>query len=195
MARSHENFSIQNYFRKRNSGCTYRSPEVQLDTKKRELTDLLLLSKNSMFLFESKAMTVLERGLNVTAEMRVKRTMKHFQKAIGQLVGAVKQVRKKAPLFTQDGTRLTIDRLDQMDIHALVVVSSANLSLDFHQISKELSQAQVEAPAFYHFLDLSQLQQHIAFSDDATTLNLQLQRRFEVVSGSGNANIVTRFKP
>ena len=59
-----------------------RSPEIQIDTKMRELTDLLLLSKTTAFLFESKAMAVLERGLDVSAERRAKRTMKQFQKAI-----------------------------------------------------------------------------------------------------------------
>lgn len=172
---------------------TFRNPQVQLDTKKRELTDLLLLSNTEMFIFESKVMTVLERGLDVTAEKRAKRTMKHFQKAIGQLVGAVKQVRSNSPLFTQDGTPLTIHRIEQMDIHALVVVSSANLGLDFRQIAAELTSARSQAPAFYHFLDLSELQQHIAFTDDTTQLSLYLQRRFEVATGSQNAAICTRF--
>ena len=172
---------------------TFRNPEVQLDTKKRELTDLLLLSKTEMFLFESKVMAVLERGLDVTAEKRAKRTMKHFQKAIGQLVGAVRQVRKNAPLFTQDGTPLTVHHSEQLKIHALVVVSSANLGLDFRQIAAELTNANSQASAFYHFLDLSELQQHIAFTDDTAQLSLYLQRRFEVATGSQNAAIRTRF--
>lgn len=172
---------------------TFRSPEVQLDTKKRELTDLLLVSTTEMFLFESKVMAVLERGLNVTAEKRAKRTMKHFQKAIGQLVGATRQVRKNAPLFTQDGSPLPLRQPEQMKIHALVVVSSTNLGLDFHQIAAELTEARAQAPAYYHFLDLSELQQHIAFTDDTARLGLYLERRFEVATGSQNAAIRTQF--
>ena len=172
---------------------TFRNPEVQLDTKKRELTDLLLLSKTEIFLFESKVMAVLERGLNVTAEKRARRTMKHFQKAIGQLVGAVRQIRKNAPLFAQDGTPLTVHHTEQTKIHALVVVSSANLGLDFRQVAAELTNAHSQAPAFYHFLDLSELQQHIAFTDDMDRLSLYLERRFEVATGSQNAAIRTRF--
>lgn len=171
----------------------FRSPKVQDGLKRRELTDLLLLSKAEVFLFESKVMAVLARGLGVTAEKRARRTMQHFQQAIGQLVGTVKNVRKKIPLFAQDGTPLTIDRIEQMDIHALVTVSSANLGLDFHQIADALTNARTEAPAFYHFIDLSELQQHIAFSEDTAQLNAYLQRRFEVTSGSRNAAIRTRF--
>jgi len=51
----------------------------------------------------------------------------------------------------------------------------------------------VEAPAFYHFVDLFELQQYIAFSKDAVELNLHLKRHFEVMSCSCNAAIRMRF--
>jgi len=155
-------------------------------------TRCLCLKQPCSFL-NPKSWLFLSVDWGVSAEKRANRTMKHFQKAIGQLVGAVKQLRKNAPLSAQEGTPLAVGRVEQLEIHALVVVSSANLGLDFRQIADELSKAQAEAPAFCHFLDLSELQQHIAFSDDAAKLSLYLQRRFEVACGTRNAAIRTRF--
>lgn len=172
---------------------TFHNPLVQLGTRRRELTDLLLVSEDALFLFESKVMAVFERGLNVTTEERARRTMKHFRKAIGQLVGAVKQVRSSAPIFTRDGILLSIPRSKNIVIHALMVVSSANLPLDFHKIAAELTGTRSQASTFYHFLNLSELQQHVAFTDSAGELSLFLQRRFEVATGSRNAAIRTRF--
>jgi hypothetical protein len=44
---------------------------------------------DALFLFESKVMAVLERGISATSERRAKVTTKHFKQALGQRIGAV----------------------------------------------------------------------------------------------------------
>jgi hypothetical protein len=173
----------------------YRSPQVDdgASGAKRELTDVLLVTPDALFLFESKVMAVLERGISATSERRAKVTTKQSKKALGQLIGAVKRIREGSTIY--DSEKHPIGKFESVfTIHATIVVSSQVASLDFRDIAAQLTEAGKQFNAFFHFLDLGELQQLLAFTGDSRTLSTYMCRRYEVVTGSGNAAIRSIFR-
>lgn len=187
--------SIQALLSTRYNSGIYRSPQVDdgASGAKRELTDVLLVTPNALFLFESKVMAVLERGISATSERRAKVTTKHFEKALGQLVGAVKRIR--GGLTIHDVEERPIAAFGSAPaIHATIVVSARMAGLDFRDIAAQLTEAGKRVNACFHFLDLGELQQLLAFTNDSRTLSAYMDRRYEVVTGSGNAAIRSVFR-
>ncbi|MGA3267310.1 MAG: hypothetical protein ABSE16_10855 [Verrucomicrobiota bacterium] len=187
--------SVQVLLATRYSSGIYRSPQVDdgASGAKRELTDVLLVTPDALFLFESKVMAVLERGLSATSERRVKVTTKHFKKALGQLTGAVKRIREGATIH--DATERPIGTFDSVPaIHATIVVTAQMAGLDFRNIATHLTEAGKQINACFHFLDLGELQQLLAFTNDSRTLSAYMDRRYKVVTGSGNAAIRSIFR-
>jgi len=187
--------SIQVLLATRYKSGIYRSPQVDDGTSglKRELTDVLLVTPEALFLFESKVMAVLERGISATSERRAKVTTKHFKKALGQLIGAVKRIRAGAAIH--DAEEHSIGSFDSAPaIHATIVVSARMAGLDFRDIAAQLVKAGKQINACFHFLDLGELQQLLAFTDNARILSAYMNRRYEVVTGSGNAAIQSIFR-
>jgi len=187
--------SIQVLLATRYKSGIYRSPQVDdgASLLKRELTDVLLVTPEALFLFESKVMAVLERGISATSERRAKVTTKHFKKAIGQLIGAVKRIRAGAAIYDAEGHSIgTFDSAPV--IHAIIVVSARMAGLDFRDIAAQLAKAGKQINACFHFLDLGELQQLLAFTDNSRTLSAYMGRRYEVVTGSGNAAIQSIFR-
>jgi hypothetical protein len=187
--------SIQVLLSTRYSSGIYRSPQVDdgASGAKRELTDVLLVTPDALFLFESKVMAVLERGISATSERRAKVTTKHFEKALGQLVGAVKRIRGGATIH--DAEERPIGTFGSAPaIHATIVVSTQMAGLDFRGIAAQLTEAGKRVNACFHFLDLGELQQLLAFTNDSRTLSAYMDRRYEVVTGSGNAAIRSIFR-
>ena len=187
--------SIQMLLATRYTSGIYRSPKVAdgAGGAKRELTDILLVTAEALFLFESKVMAVLDRGLSATSERRVKVTNKHFKKALGQLIGAVKRIREGATIHDAEACPLgTFESAPA--IHATIVVSARMAGLDFRDIAAQLTEAGKQINACFHFLDLGELQQLLAFTNDSRTLSAYMHRRYEVVIGSGNAAIRSIFR-
>ena len=184
--------TIQKLLETRFPGQVYHSPKVDDGAEKRELTDVMLVTPEAVFLFESKVLAVLERGHGISVERRARSVSKHFNKAVGQLVGAVKRLRNDVSIYTEDGNPISVT-LNGKTIHAVNVVTTELAKLDFKQVARDLTAAASEAMACYHFIDLAQLQQHVVFAKSSHHLNEYFRRRFEVVSKSGNASIRTRF--
>lgn len=187
--------SIQVLLATRYKSGIYRSPQVDDGASglKRELTDVLLVTPEALFLFESKVMAVLERGISATSERRAKITTKHFKKAIGQLIGAVKRIHAGAAIHDAEGHSIgTFD--SALVIHAIIVVSARMAGLDFRDIAAQLAKAGKQINSCFHFLDLGELQQLLAFTDNGQTLSAYMGRRYEVVSASGNAAIRSIFR-
>jgi hypothetical protein len=184
--------TIQELLETRFPGQVYRSPKVDDGSEKRQLTDVMLVTPEAVFLFESKVLALLARGLGISVDRRARATSKHFDKAVGQLVGAVKRLRNGANIYSEDGNPLSITFNGKV-IHAVNVVTTELAKLDFKQVARNLTAAASEAAACYHFIDLAQLQQHVVFAESSHHLNEYFRRRFEVVSKSGNASIRTRF--
>ncbi len=184
--------TIQELVESRFPGQVFRGPMVDDGVEKRELTDVMLVTVEAVFLFESKVLAVLERGRGISVERRAKSVAKHFAKAIGQLVGGVKRLRSGAKIYSSDGNLINLT-IGGKDIHAVNVVTTELAKLDFKKVAGDLTAAASEAMACYHFIDLAQLQQHVVFAKSSHHLNEYFRRRFEVVNKSGNASIQTRF--
>lgn len=99
----------------------YHSPNVQIGKKQRELTDILSLDGSCNYLIESKALCLNESGYTISDNRKSSTLFKATKKALGQLKGAAKAIRRGEKITKNDGTILNIGR--EQDIHGIVIVS------------------------------------------------------------------------
>ena len=174
-------------------GTTHLNPQVDDGPKRREFCDVLVVGENEMIIIQSKVMAMLERNPNQTKERRVTNVHSNFQKAVSQLNGSVRKLRKDQTIYTNEGVTIPIGPNAKEAIHGIVLLSSTNLSLPWPNISQELIAAGRKAQAEFHVLEFGELQQHVAFGKTLNEMSQHLSRRFEVISKSGNANVQTHF--
>jgi len=174
-------------------GTAHVNPEFVDGPKKREFCDVLVLSKNEVFVIQSKVMAMLERNPEQTTERRVKNIYSNFQKAVSQLCGSVRMLRQGQTIYTKEGVEIRIDENSKKLIHGIVLLSSTNLSLPWPKISQELISASQKARAEFHVLEFGELQQHVAFGKTLDEMSLHLRRRYEFFEKSGTANVKTHF--
>jgi len=174
-------------------GTAFLNPQVEDGAKLREFCDVLVAGKSALLVIQSKVMAMLDRDPDQTTERRVKRVFSNFQKALSQLNGSVRKLRQGQKILTTSGAEIVIEPEARKLIHGIVLLSSTNLSLPWPKISCELISASRKAQAGFHVLDFAELQQHVAFGKTLNEISLHLDRRFEVVQQSGNANVKTRF--
>lgn len=172
------------------------SPTIPDGNKTRELCDLLAISKNA-FVFEAKAFSVFDKSLDQTPDRKASTVMKHFEKALGQLQGAIKRIEKGVEIQADGSTRpLTIAGKQFGTLHGIIVVSNTSFDLPWLEIGKQLAEAQRVPRTCYHFLQLAEVQRMVAFAGGSSeALNQILVRRAEVVASSKDAHIETDFRP
>lgn len=176
-------------------GKVIASPKIPDGDNLRELCDVLALDKNA-FLFEAKAFSVFEKDLNQSSERKAKTVMKHFEKALGQLQGAVRRLKEGVDIVSADGARTPVKASSFSALHGIVTVSNSNFDLPWDRIGARLAEAQDPPKSYFHLLDLTELQRTMAFSASSNTdLSQILIRRAEVVTSSKNARISTEFVP
>ena len=112
----------------------YHSPKVFIGNKKRELTDIVAIKKERFYLVESKAASVNDSGFEGTVSRKQARTLKHTKKAVNQLEGAIKSIRRKESIALREYVRTVFE-------------SSINAFSDRSKIIKSLFH-----PSFQHRL-------------------------------------------
>ena len=177
-------------------GTVVASPKIPDGNKTRELCDLLAISKNA-FVFEAKAFSVFDKALDQTSHRKVATVMSHFEKALGQLKGAIKRIEKgvdvqAAPLLSP----LTIFGKQFGTMHGIIVVSNTNFDLPWLEIGEQLADAQQMPSICYHFLQLAEVQRMVAFSERSLEkLNDMLIHRAAIIACSRDARIRTEYIP
>lgn len=133
----------------------YKSPQVQIGSKTRELTDVLSFYSYGSFLIEAKDLSVLNSGYNRDQERRTAGVQKQVKKAIAQLIGASKAFKRGEAIFESNGTELNVDR--QHPSHCIVLITELMHHGDWKEIEIQLFEAMKQTGSFFHLLDLREL--------------------------------------
>lgn len=173
-------------------GIVYLNPQFDDGAVRKEFADVLVVTERELFIVQSKVMAMLDRDPSQKTSRRVANVFSNFQKAVSQLGGSVRMLRSGKIIYTKHGVPIETNFLEK-SIHGIVLLSTTNLPLPWHDIAGQLVAASKKAQAKFHLLDFIEFQQHIAFGKHLTTLGAYLDRRFEVVDGSGNANLKIHF--
>ena len=169
------------------------NPEFDSGDIRREFADLLMVTDSALFIVQSKVMAVLERDPNQTTQRRVANVVKNFQKALSQLGGSVRTLREGKAIYSKTGPAITINPQALRSVHGIVLLSTTNLPLPWTEVASQLINASKKSQAEFHLLDLIEFQQYVAFGKIIDQLGNLLKRRFEIVTETGNASIMTRF--
>ena len=84
---------------------SYHSPRVQDGATRRQLVDLLGFSADWICLIEAKAMSMLDGSSFRSSDRRKANIEKGITKGLGQLGGALKNIRSGADYFARTATR------------------------------------------------------------------------------------------
>ncbi|GAB6069941.1 hypothetical protein JCM30760_10380 [Thiomicrorhabdus hydrogeniphila] len=133
----------------------YKSPEVKIGDKTRELTDVLAFHQYGSFLIEAKDLSVLKAGAGRSLDRRTKGVQKQVKKAIGQLIGSCKALKRGEKIYAASGAEISVER--ENPPHCIVLITELNHSGDWSEIVAELIKAIESTGAFFHLLDFREL--------------------------------------
>ncbi|MGF1481953.1 MAG: nuclease-related domain-containing protein [Cyanophyceae cyanobacterium] len=175
---------LKNIFGKK----VYHSPEVVIENKKRELTDILAVKKNCFYLIESKAANVNGSGFAGNIIRKQSRTFKYAKKAVKQLEGAIKSIRRKETLYNSFGNKIIIPT--ESILHGIVIVSELFVSKKWNEISKKIYDVYSLTHGMIHAMDLSEFFYVLKITQTSNIgFNEGMIERFNLFYRSGNLNI------
>jgi hypothetical protein len=102
-----------------------RSPRVDLGSQIRELADLFLTYERGYFLIESKTLTILGRTALPSRERLKRDVKKGATKAVKQLRGAIRSIRRGLPVVNSEGVAVSFP--SNALPHAIVLVPDLSL--------------------------------------------------------------------
>jgi hypothetical protein len=176
-------------------GNVVKSPQIPDGDEYRELCDILAVSESFAFVIESKVFSVFEKKNTQTPERRAKTITGHFEKALGQLQGAMRRLEKGVSIYRENAKVAEIKAEQFSAIHAIVLVSATNWKLPWKDIGKKIQEA-CGPRQFYHLMPAMELQRIVAFAmGEPLKMSQCLHRRAEVVCSSGNAEVQTEYIP
>lgn len=133
----------------------HKGPEVKIGEKKREFTDILAFHKYGSFLIEAKDISVLRAGVGRSLERRTKGVQKQVKKAIGQLVGSCKALKRGEKIYGFNETEIDVERKNPP--HCIVLITELTHSGDWSETESKLLEAIESTGAFFHLLDFKEL--------------------------------------
>jgi hypothetical protein len=171
---------------------TYRSPQIKDGRKSRELTDLMAVSDEGIVLVESKVFAVLTTEINRGTDRRVSGVEKQIGKAINQLGGAIRRIRAGESVLDEQGEIIHLPENAAELIQAIVLISSMNPFLNWESLAHDIIAASRKNRAFFHILDLVELQRAIITQYRPKLFHLNMCDRWESIVKNRNAFV--RFK-
>lgn len=157
----------------------HKSPQVKTGEKERELTDVLAFYHYGSFLIEAKDLSVFQADPSRNQHRRIGGVQKQVKKAVRQLVGAVKALKRGDLVFDKEqGRELVFDR--QQPPHCIVLISELMHAGDWSDVERELLEAMKTTGGFFHLLDLRELIMLLkASSGKAELVDYNLIERFK----------------
>lgn len=98
----------------------FQSPLVTIGKSTRELTDAFALTDDYSLIIESKCLTVNLNALNQTTDRIISNTIGHAKKALKQLVGGFKAIKRNEVIKSQSGQEIKFDRNNVQ--HGIVMI-------------------------------------------------------------------------
>jgi hypothetical protein len=173
----------------------HKSPRVKTGEKTRELTDVLAFHEYGTFLIEAKDLSVLQAGFERDQERRTKGVQKQVKKAIGQLIGASKALRRGDTIFDAQGEQ-ALDVVRDQPAHCIVLITELMHWGDWSKIETQLVEAMRATGAFFHLLDLREFIMMLKGSaGKAALLDYNLIERCKTFAETGSVHIRSRIAP
>jgi hypothetical protein len=181
-------------------------PQILKGSRFRELTDILLSYSGGTFIFESKALTLLNRPELPNRAKLSKNIMASIEKAFKQLKGAARQIRDGTTIYDLDGREHEVERTQP--IHAIILVP--DLELLPPKFGFDMMVEFIKATRGYlHILDPTELLRIVQITEELVrrsesqtiTPMMALDSRFIeraetcVEAQALNVEIITRFGP
>lgn len=168
----------------------YHSPLVTIGKTTRELTDALALAENYILTIESKCLTVDLNTLNQTTERNISNTVSHANKAIKQLIGGFKAIKRNEEIKTQSGQKIDFDRSGPH--HGIVIIPEFISSKKWEPVVKKMINTYeqiglklhvISLPEFTAILKMSELDKNNLFSVFETRHDILMKlRRVDIES-------------
>lgn len=132
----------------------YKSPQVKIGDKMRELTDVFSFYPGGSFLIEAKDLSVINAGYHRDQKRRTAGVQKQVKKAITQLVGASKAFIRGELIFDAKNNELNVFR--KIPPHCIVLITELIYWGDWKDIETQLMEAMKQTGAIFHLLDLNE---------------------------------------
>lgn len=172
----------------------HTSPQVRVGLKDRELTDVMASHEYGSFLIEAKDLSVIQAGYSRHQERRTSGVHKQAAKAIGQLIGASKSVKRGDAIFNKNGAPINVVR--SQPLHCIVLLTELMHDGDWSDLENKIVEAMLETGDFFHVLDLSELIMLLKCSSgSAAHLDYNLMQRCKRFSETKNIHIRSRLAP
>lgn len=172
----------------------YKSAQVKIGDKTRELTDVLAFYEYGSFLIEAKDLSVLQAGYERDQERRTKGVQKQIKKAIAQLVGASKAITRGDLVFDATGEVLNVVR--DKPSHCIVLITELMHWGDWSKVERQLMDAMRSTGSFFHLLDLREFIMLLkGSSGKAPLLDYNLIERCKAFIKNGSMHIRSRMAP
>lgn len=173
------------------AGSSYRSPGVGAGKKLRELTDVLAFDENSICVIQAKALAALNVNYQRSSTRLAANVTKDIRKGLGQLAGALGNIRSDAPLFRSDGTPLELPNRQRSLAHGIVLVSEMYAFVDWKQVALDVIQASESDfhKAMFHVMDMRELAALTARCHDGSTFFNRLCQRWMNIKMKGTGYI------
>ena len=127
------------------------SPQIH-GKKVRELTDLLISHEYGPILIESKVLGIISRDRLPNRSKLAADLIKDLQRATGQLIGGVKNLRRGCRITDIEGRELEVERTKPP--HVIVLVPELSLLFEATQFGGEfIRTASASVGGFFHILD------------------------------------------
>lgn len=141
-------------------GKSFLSPQIRIGAKIRELTDILFVRSNNIYLIESKSLNINLSGVASTLSRRAGKIKKHANRALGQMEGVFKKIRQGYSVMENE-TLKDISIPKKNKLHGIILLSNfhdyyiyedwVDCSEKIYKISSDINNCTV------HLMDLTEL--------------------------------------
>lgn len=166
----------------------YHAPNVTTGDKSRELIDVVALNGDGVLLVESKCITVAADSSLETSRQN-KNLTNNCHKAIGQIEGAVKAIRRYDVVET-DGEVLEIHK--SKNIHGIVLISEFIGRNGWHDIHAKLYELSEKHDIKLHVFSLGDFSMTLKLCSRDDSIFTYLDKRFSIVKNSGELEVTIR---
>ncbi|MDQ6755320.1 MAG: hypothetical protein M3004_00135 [Bacteroidota bacterium] len=140
----------------------FKNPQILLKKGLRELTDIFAFSDYGLFLFETKAISILSTDANRTMERKVATLQKQIEKGINQLIGAAKKITEKVAVYDSKGNEILFNK--ELIPHCIVLVSELLPFGNWKEIELKMFTAMVENKIYLNVMDFKEFMQQIGMA-------------------------------
>jgi hypothetical protein len=173
-------------------GNCYISPDVQEQSTRRELADVLGFDSDFICVVQAKALAVLSVSSQRSSSRRTGNVEKDIKKALKQLAGALTNVRSGSGLFRRgENTPIEIPNPKTSLAHAIVVLSEMYTFVDWNAVAASVAKLSTTDAhrALFHVVDIRELASLASNCKNAETFSNRLVQRWLVVREKGTAYV------